>query len=69
MTGGGTGHCLQSQEAKGLGEGWSDAVAEYVHSYSSQTQFNLTIKYNLIKLGFPDFCSDTKVLSRCMGDG
>jgi extracellular elastinolytic metalloproteinase len=28
MTGGGTARCLQTTEAKGMGEGWSDAVAE-----------------------------------------
>ncbi|KAJ7479620.1 Fungalysin metallopeptidase-domain-containing protein [Mycena latifolia] len=30
MTGGGTAACLQSLEAGGLGEGWSDAMAEWV---------------------------------------
>ncbi|KAI0654826.1 Fungalysin metallopeptidase-domain-containing protein [Cubamyces menziesii] len=30
MTGGGTGRCLQSTEAGGLGEGWSDAFADWV---------------------------------------
>ncbi|KAG6853257.1 hypothetical protein C0991_005670 [Blastosporella zonata] len=30
MTGGGTARCLQTTEASGLGEGWSDAMAEYV---------------------------------------
>ncbi|TFK95299.1 Fungalysin metallopeptidase-domain-containing protein [Pterulicium gracile] len=30
MTGGGTGRCLQTTEAQGLGEGWSDAMSEYV---------------------------------------
>ena len=29
-TGGGTGTCLQRTEARGMGEGWSDATAEYV---------------------------------------
>ncbi|KAM5541577.1 hypothetical protein V8D89_004767 [Ganoderma adspersum] len=29
MTGGGTGRCLQTLEASGLGEGWSDALAEW----------------------------------------
>ncbi|KAG9127826.1 hypothetical protein FRC07_008836 [Ceratobasidium sp. 392] len=29
LTGGGTGLCLQSIEAQGLGEGWSDAVADW----------------------------------------
>lgn len=28
MTGGGTGRCLQGTEAGGMGEGWSDAMAE-----------------------------------------
>ena len=28
MTGGGTGRCLQTTEAGGMGEGWSDAMAE-----------------------------------------
>lgn len=30
MTGGGSARCLQSTEAGGMGEGWSDAIAEYV---------------------------------------
>ena len=30
MTGGGTAASLKALEARGLGEGWSDAVAEYV---------------------------------------
>ncbi|EDR01344.1 uncharacterized protein LACBIDRAFT_239946 [Laccaria bicolor S238N-H82] len=30
MTGGGTGRCLQTTESGGMGEGWSDAMAEYV---------------------------------------
>lgn len=30
LTGGGTGRCLQTTEAGGMGEGWSDALAEYV---------------------------------------
>ncbi|KAI0357172.1 hypothetical protein OH77DRAFT_1399444 [Trametes cingulata] len=29
MTGGGTGRCLQTLEAGGMGEGWSDAMAEW----------------------------------------
>ena len=29
MTGGGTALCLQSTEAAGLGEGWSDAMADW----------------------------------------
>ncbi|KAF9261835.1 hypothetical protein L218DRAFT_988704 [Marasmius fiardii PR-910] len=35
MTGGGTGRCLQTREAAGMGEGWSDAVADwFAHSNS-----------------------------------
>jgi len=30
LTGGGTGRCLQTLEASGLGEGWGDAMASYV---------------------------------------
>lgn len=30
MTGGGNADCLQSTESAGLGEGWSDAMAECV---------------------------------------
>ncbi|KAF8694351.1 hypothetical protein AX14_002061 [Amanita brunnescens Koide BX004] len=30
MTGGGTGRCLQSIEAAGMGEGWSDAMADWM---------------------------------------
>ena len=28
LTGGGTARCLQSTESRGMGEGWSDAMAE-----------------------------------------
>lgn len=35
MTGGGTADCLQTVEAAGLGEGWSDAVAEWTEHNSS----------------------------------
>ena len=30
MLGGSPGRCLQTTEAGGMGEGWSDAFAEYV---------------------------------------
>ncbi|KAG7094663.1 hypothetical protein E1B28_005485 [Marasmius oreades] len=37
LTGGGTAACLQTLESRGLGEGWSDAVADwFVHSASPQ---------------------------------
>ncbi|RDB18624.1 Extracellular metalloproteinase MEP [Hypsizygus marmoreus] len=35
MTGGGTGACLQTLEAGGLGEGWSDAMADWIEHTSS----------------------------------
>ncbi|KAJ3504677.1 hypothetical protein NLJ89_g7813 [Agrocybe chaxingu] len=35
MTGGGTGRCLQTLEAGGLGEGWSDALAEWTQHKSA----------------------------------
>ncbi|KAK0431442.1 Fungalysin metallopeptidase-domain-containing protein [Armillaria borealis] len=35
MTGGGTGRCLQTLEAGGMGEGWSDAMADWVEKTSS----------------------------------
>lgn len=44
MTGGGTGRCLQTTEAGGMGEGWSDAMAEYVmlsDSSEKETNFKL----------------------------
>ncbi|KAG5653868.1 hypothetical protein H0H81_009947 [Sphagnurus paluster] len=38
MTGGGTGRCLQTVEAGGMGEGWSDAMAEWVAQKSANVQ-------------------------------
>ncbi|KAJ7852815.1 Fungalysin metallopeptidase-domain-containing protein [Mycena olivaceomarginata] len=35
LTGGGTGECLQSTEAGGMGEGWSDAFAEWTEQTSA----------------------------------
>ncbi|CAL1708409.1 unnamed protein product [Somion occarium] len=35
MTGGGTGRCLQTTEAGGMGEGWSDALAEWTEHDSA----------------------------------
>ncbi|KAJ2916540.1 hypothetical protein MD484_g3868, partial [Candolleomyces efflorescens] len=35
MTGGGTGRCLQTLESRGLGEGWSDALAEWTQQKST----------------------------------
>ncbi|KDR76559.1 hypothetical protein GALMADRAFT_246955 [Galerina marginata CBS 339.88] len=35
MTGGGTGRCLQTTEAGGMGEGWSDAMAGWTEKTSS----------------------------------
>ena len=45
MTGGGTAHNLQTTEAGGLGEGWSDAVGECVSRpiwQRPQLTFNIT---------------------------
>ncbi|KAF8159318.1 Fungalysin metallopeptidase-domain-containing protein [Crassisporium funariophilum] len=38
LTGGGTGRCLQSVEAAGLGEGWSDAMADWTEKNSSEVR-------------------------------
>uniref|UniRef100_A0A0W0FV15 Extracellular metalloproteinase n=2 Tax=Moniliophthora roreri TaxID=221103 RepID=A0A0W0FV15_MONRR len=38
MTGGGTGRCLQSLESSGLGEGWSDAVAEWTRQTDGEVK-------------------------------
>jgi len=35
MTGGGTGRCLQTLEAGGMGEGWSDAMADWTEKTSA----------------------------------
>ena len=32
MTGGGTASCLQATEAAGMGEGWSDAMADWLEN-------------------------------------
>ncbi|KAG8686535.1 hypothetical protein FRC11_008799, partial [Ceratobasidium sp. 423] len=36
LTGGGTATCLQTTEARGLGEGWSDALAEWTEQTSAE---------------------------------
>lgn len=38
LTGGGTGRCLQSLEAQGMGEGWSDAVADWTEQTSADDE-------------------------------
>ncbi|KAF8649625.1 hypothetical protein AX16_005714 [Volvariella volvacea WC 439] len=38
MTGGGTARCLQTTESRGLGEGWSDALAEWMQQKSAEIQ-------------------------------
>ncbi len=48
MTGGGTSDSLQSLEARGLGEGWSDAVAEYIHTFIQVQPGLLIIQINLV---------------------
>ncbi|KAG8689379.1 hypothetical protein FRC11_002881 [Ceratobasidium sp. 423] len=35
LTGGGTARCLQTNEARGLGEGWSDALADWTEQTSA----------------------------------
>jgi extracellular elastinolytic metalloproteinase len=35
LTGGGTGTCLQTTEAGGMGEGWSDALADWTEQTSA----------------------------------
>ncbi|KAI0319545.1 Fungalysin metallopeptidase-domain-containing protein [Amylostereum chailletii] len=39
MTGGGTGRCLQTTEAGGMGEGWSDAFAEWMEQTAAISDF------------------------------
>jgi extracellular elastinolytic metalloproteinase len=34
LTGGGTGRCLQTLEAGGMGEGWSDAFSDWMSQES-----------------------------------
>jgi extracellular elastinolytic metalloproteinase len=42
MTGGGTGRCLQTTESGGMGEGWSDAMAEWLeHKDATITDYVL----------------------------
>ena len=42
LTGGGTGRCLQTTEAGGMGEGWSDAFAEWTEWDSEEiTDFTM----------------------------
>ena len=39
MTGGGTGRCLQTNEAGGMGEGWSDTMADWLENDSKISDF------------------------------
>lgn len=41
MIGGGTGACLQTTESGGLGEGWSDAMAEWTEQTSDVPDFTM----------------------------
>ncbi|KAH9164614.1 Fungalysin metallopeptidase-domain-containing protein [Lactarius sanguifluus] len=41
MTGGGTGRCLQTTEAGGMGEGWSDTLANWAHQGATTANFVL----------------------------
>ncbi|PFH50044.1 hypothetical protein AMATHDRAFT_61980 [Amanita thiersii Skay4041] len=47
MTGGGTGRCLQMTEAGGMGEGWSDAMADWTEKNSSAVPDFFTGQYVL----------------------
>ncbi|KXN84342.1 hypothetical protein AN958_12696 [Leucoagaricus sp. SymC.cos] len=38
LTGGGSGRCLQTTEASGMGEGWSDMMADWMAQTSGQTK-------------------------------
>ncbi|KAI0747225.1 Fungalysin metallopeptidase-domain-containing protein [Daedaleopsis nitida] len=38
LTGGGTARCLTSQEALGMGEGWSDAMADWLHQTNATVE-------------------------------
>ncbi|EJD53231.1 hypothetical protein AURDEDRAFT_110932 [Auricularia subglabra TFB-10046 SS5] len=52
MTGGGTGRCLQGNEAGGMGEGWSDAFADWLANVSGEIE---------------DFATGTYVLNNTAG--
>jgi hypothetical protein len=58
MTGGGSGRCLQTTEAGGLGEGWSDTMAEYV-------VFLLVFAYIVLditlQMGRPKICNSGRL--------
>ncbi|KAI9453872.1 peptidase M36 [Lactarius psammicola] len=41
MTGGGTGRCLQTTESGGLGEGWSDSMADWTSQGATTVDFVL----------------------------
>jgi extracellular elastinolytic metalloproteinase len=53
MTGGGTGRCLSTKESAALGEGWSDAFAEFLEHTDSSV---------------PDFVSSVWVMNDKKGD-
>ncbi|CAE7145094.1 unnamed protein product [Rhizoctonia solani] len=48
LTGGGTGRCLQTTEAGGMGEGWSDAFADWTEQ-TSATDKDFTLGSYVIK--------------------
>ncbi|KAF8886755.1 Fungalysin metallopeptidase-domain-containing protein, partial [Infundibulicybe gibba] len=56
MTGGGTARCLQTTEARGLGEGWSDAMAEWAQQ-----------KPILPGLPLPDYVLAQHVINKAAG--
>ncbi|KAH8101640.1 Fungalysin metallopeptidase-domain-containing protein [Cristinia sonorae] len=63
MTGGGTGRCLQTTEARGLGEGWSDAFAEWTEQKSATIKDWTIASYlldNMSGVRFFPYSTDTK---------
>ncbi|KAK7038838.1 hypothetical protein VNI00_010468 [Paramarasmius palmivorus] len=47
LTGGGTGRCLQTLEAGGMGEGWSDAMADWTEKTSAAVPTKANILHNV----------------------
>ncbi|KAL0571705.1 hypothetical protein V5O48_010245 [Marasmius crinis-equi] len=45
LTGGGTGTCLETLEASGLSEGWSDAIAEWVQQTDAEVKDHIMFPY------------------------
>ncbi|KAL0070523.1 hypothetical protein AAF712_002356 [Marasmius tenuissimus] len=52
LTGGGTGTCLETLEAAGLSEGWSDAVAEWVQQTDEEVEDRVMFSANMLHIIF-----------------